>query len=276
MVQDDSHSTLRASADNNSRRADSIGMGKRSGLEDQIWPNSSGPEVPINLKFTLHTRQYWDKIPLLVPSDRVHSNACPRRHRPQNPQPAAIRQPHDHAGARRQGWPFRVALSPPGEIAGRARRDHPLHRDRRPEIARAACQRLHLDQAGAAEGGRPHPFCQGDFEMGRGAGMLFDDRQPRLSPARRRRRSVVLRGVPEEQTDPARRHRLDRVELCPEPGEIFDRAAGVRWVARYWMLSSSAQAEDPVCRGFSTQSLMSLEYWVPAFAGTTLDTASRS
>ncbi len=30
-------------------------------------------------------------------------------------------------------------------------------------------------------------FAQGNLEMGRGAGMLFDDRQPRLSAARRRR-----------------------------------------------------------------------------------------
>ena len=37
--------------------------------------------------------------------------------------------------------------------------------------------------------------------------------------ARRRRRSVVLRSVPEKQADAARRHRLDRVEFCAEPGE---------------------------------------------------------
>src|ERR1700733_797045 len=57
--------------------------------------------------------------------------------------------------------------------------------------------------------------------------MLFDDRKPRLSPARGRRRSFILRSVPEEQADAARRHRLDRIELCAQPGEIFDRAAGV-------------------------------------------------
>jgi Lrp/AsnC family leucine-responsive transcriptional regulator len=51
-----------------------------------------------------------------------------------------------------------------------------------------ACQRLHLDQAGAAEGGRPQPLCARHLEMGRGAGMLSDDRQSRLSLARRRRR----------------------------------------------------------------------------------------
>ena len=32
---------------------------------------------------------------------------------------------------------------------------------------------------------------------------------------------------PEDQADPARRHRLDRVELCAQPGQIFDRAAGL-------------------------------------------------
>jgi hypothetical protein len=36
------------------------------------------------------------------------------------------------------------------------------------------------------------PLCQGDLEMGRGAGMLFDDGQPRLPPAGRRRRLVVV------------------------------------------------------------------------------------
>jgi hypothetical protein len=33
------------------------------------------------------------------------------------------------------------------------------------------------------------------------------------------------------------------------------------------LLSSSAHAEDPVRRGFSTQSLMSLEYWVTRLRG---------
>ena len=35
-------------------------------------------------------------------------------------------------------------------------------------------------------------FAKRDLEMGRGAGMLPDDRQPRLSAARGRRRPVVL------------------------------------------------------------------------------------
>ena len=90
-----------------------------------------------------------------------------------------------------------------------------------------ACQRLHLDQTGAAEGRGSQSLCESDLEMGRGAGVLLDDRQPRLSLARRRRGPVVLRGVPEEQTDASRRHRLDRVELCAEPGKVLDRAAGV-------------------------------------------------
>ena len=45
--------------------------------------------------------------------------------------------------------------------------------------------------------------------------------------------------------------------------------------ARYW-LSSSAKAGDPVRRGFSVLSLASLEYWVPAFAGTTPVVCSHS
>jgi hypothetical protein len=36
-------------------------------------------------------------------------------------------------------------------------------------------------------------------------------------------------------------------------------------------VSSSAKAEDPVRRGFSVQSQRSLEYWVPACAGTTIE-----
>jgi len=35
-------------------------------------------------------------------------------------------------------------------------------------------------------------------------------------------------------------------------------------------LSSSAKADDPVRRGLSIQSQPSVEYWVPAFAGTTI------
>ncbi len=65
--------------------------------------------------FSLHRREF-------IPMYR------PRRHRPQDPAPAADRQPHHHAGARRQGRPLGVALPPPGQTAGRARRHHPLHR----------------------------------------------------------------------------------------------------------------------------------------------------
>jgi Lrp/AsnC family leucine-responsive transcriptional regulator len=38
-------------------------------------------------------------------------------------------------------------------------------------------------------------------------------------------------GVPEEQADAARRHRLDRVELCAEPGEIFHRVARMSFLS---------------------------------------------
>ena len=56
---------------------------------------------------------------------------------------------------------------------------------------------------------------------------------------------VVLRSVPEEQADAARRHRLDRVELCAEPGEVFDRAAGVTQLSHASLRSA---AENPVRR----------------------------
>ena len=49
----------------------------------------------------------------------------------------------------------------------------------------------------------------------------------RESAARSRGRSVVLRGVPEIEADAARRHRLDRKQLCAQPGEVLDRPAGV-------------------------------------------------
>jgi DNA-binding Lrp family transcriptional regulator len=44
----------------------------------------------------------------------------------------------------------------------------------------------------AAEGRGPQPVCESDLEMGRGAGVLSDDRQPRLPAARRRRRPLLL------------------------------------------------------------------------------------
>src|SRR3954447_19920327 len=69
-----------------------------SGNRSNIYPNFTGPEVPRNLKFSRHTHQNWDKLPPVSQKHRVYPNACPRPHRPQNPQPAAIRQPHDHAG----------------------------------------------------------------------------------------------------------------------------------------------------------------------------------
>src|SRR5258708_33503333 len=78
--------------------------------------------------------------------------------------------------------------------------------------------------------------------MGRGAGVLPDDRQPRLSPARGRSRSIVLRSIFEEQADAARRHRLDRIEFCAEPGEVLDRAAG---------LMSSRRTPGPITTGSS-------------------------
>ncbi|MGX1145363.1 DNA-binding Lrp family transcriptional regulator [Bradyrhizobium ottawaense] len=59
--------------------------------------------------------------------------------------------------------------------------------------------------------------------------------QPRLPASRRRSRPRLLRDLPQDQADPARRHRLDRVELCAEPGEVFDRSAGVIAAAVTWV-----------------------------------------
>src|SRR5450759_2843618 len=181
MVHDDSHRTLRASADSISRRAGSIGM---TALPGTVNGRDFSASICVkNLKFSRHTPEYWDKFPLSSPSSRVYPNADARRHRPQDPQPAAIRQPYHHAGTRRQGRPVGLALPPPGETSGGARRDHALYRHRRPEIAGVARQRVHLDHARAAEGGGPQPVREGDLEMGRGAGVLSDDRKPRLSAA---------------------------------------------------------------------------------------------
>ena len=35
------------------------------------------PAIGKNLKFSRHTRQYWDKLPILAPKRRVHSNGTP-------------------------------------------------------------------------------------------------------------------------------------------------------------------------------------------------------
>src|SRR5581483_11143311 len=148
MVQDDSHSTLRESADSSSRRLGSMAMTSPPGdSRSETYFNPA--TAPIILNFSRQTAINWYKLPKCAPYTRVHPNARPRCHRPENPHPAAIRRTHDHAGARRQG--------------------------------RAASVCLHLHQARAAEGGGSRPLCQGDLQMGRGAGVLSDDRQPRLS-----------------------------------------------------------------------------------------------
>src|SRR5437868_15106308 len=51
--------------------------------------------------------------------------------------------------------------------------------------------------------------------------------------------------------------------------DCFAPLAMTWMVWRHTMLSSPAQAGDPVRRGFSVLSLASLEYWVPACARTT-------
>jgi DNA-binding Lrp family transcriptional regulator len=88
-----------------------------------------------NLKLSRHTRDFWDKLSMVPPEIRVHPNAQPGRHRPQNPRHPADRQPQHHAGTRRQGRAIGVAVPPPCQADGRARRHHPLYRHRRPEIA---------------------------------------------------------------------------------------------------------------------------------------------
>src|SRR6266446_1152491 len=164
MVHDDSHSTLRASADNNSRRAGSVAMAV---LPNQwLGQDVNASTLAKNLKFSRHAAKNWDKLPIWSLQVRVYPNDHIRYDRPQNSRRAAIRRPHHHAATRRQGRAVGLALPPPGQVAGGARRDHALYRNRRPEIAWTACQRVHLDQAGAAEGGRPQPVRQGDLEMG--------------------------------------------------------------------------------------------------------------
>src|ERR1700704_2968070 len=111
MAHDDSQRTLRASADNSSKRAGSIAMAILRAYSVSV--DFSGPRLAKNLKFSRHTRQYWDKFPQSDLKPRVHPNASPRRHRPQDPRPAAVRQPNDHAGTGRQGRPVGVALPPP-------------------------------------------------------------------------------------------------------------------------------------------------------------------
>jgi DNA-binding Lrp family transcriptional regulator len=95
------------------------------------FPRGSGRDVSAsprakNLKFPRHTAQNWDKLPIRNPQPRVYPNAQPGRHRPQNPRRTAIRRPHHHAAARRQGRPVGLALSSPRKTSGAARRDHAL------------------------------------------------------------------------------------------------------------------------------------------------------
>src|SRR5579862_5306185 len=175
MVQDDSHSTFRVNAESISRRAASIAMAFLRTLAG--WRSNLNPVGTSNyLKLSRHTYQYWDIF--LIPRHfyGLHPNERSRRHRPQNPRTAAIRRPHHHGRTRRQSRAVGVALSSPRQAARRARRDHALYRERRPEIAGAARLGLHLDQARAAEGGGPQPLRARDLEMGRGAGVLSDDR----------------------------------------------------------------------------------------------------
>src|SRR3954447_19022038 len=101
MVHDDSHSTLRDSADSISRRAGAIPMAAVPAMANKANSNPRG--LRKNLKNWRHTRVSWDKLPGLARKPRVHSNDDPRCHRPQDPEPPADRRPHDHAGARRQG-----------------------------------------------------------------------------------------------------------------------------------------------------------------------------
>ena len=67
----------------------------------------------------------------------------------------------------------------------------------------------------------------------------------------------------EKQADAARRHRLDRVELCAEPGEVLHRTAGVDDTCQRQRLSYPAQAGYPVRCGFlGSKSLAPLGYWI--------------
>src|SRR6185312_6249945 len=101
MVQDDSHSTFRDSAESISRRAESIAMALLPELGSPV--NSSPGANPEYLKFSRHTGQYWDILPQISQSSGFFPNDGPRSHRPQDSQPAAIGRPHHHAGAGRQG-----------------------------------------------------------------------------------------------------------------------------------------------------------------------------
>src|SRR6185437_16750572 len=61
IVQEDSHSTLRASADRVSRRADAVGMAKLPalGFGDPIAADVTAPGFAENLKFWRHTLIFW-------------------------------------------------------------------------------------------------------------------------------------------------------------------------------------------------------------------------
>jgi hypothetical protein len=95
-----------------------------AGHDGLIGANVTATMPAGNLKFWRHTSIFWDNLPTNAPQSMVHTNAQPRRYRPQDPRPSAIRRPHHHGRTRREGRAFGLALPPPGEASGRARRHH--------------------------------------------------------------------------------------------------------------------------------------------------------
>src|SRR4030081_3765025 len=73
MVHDDSHKTLRASADSNSRRAGLVAMAVLPGTV--ITANVTAPTSAKNLKFSRHTPANWDKLPIRITPARVYPSA---------------------------------------------------------------------------------------------------------------------------------------------------------------------------------------------------------
>src|SRR4051794_26917777 len=114
MVHDDSHRTFRASAESIWRRVGSIAI---MASPEVTTSDVSAQARSKNLNFSRQRWALWDKIPnrpLLV---RVYSNAHAGRHRPQDSQRSANRQPHHHAAARRTGRAFGFTVPSAGETS---------------------------------------------------------------------------------------------------------------------------------------------------------------
>ena len=171
-------------------------------------------------------RSDWLVLPINTHKQAYHAKYHPRCGRPENPAQSAGRRPHEPCRSGRQGRPVAVALSAARAHSGKVRRHHALCRGARSARRRPAGECVHFGEAGKAEGRSARQVCQDHRALAGGSGMLLDDRAARLLAARGGAGSRRLRALPQDETDAARRHCLDRVEFRAGAGEVYERLAG--------------------------------------------------